>query len=135
MTEFSPVWISTEEQLRRLADAYTHASLAQKALGRFHFPAGTAHIRGLLMPWMRMPIIFVAQGRLTIANGALRFRATPPRLFGWQVREVDSTLTFELTPSDVRAVEPFAFASPVGQLFDLPLTRVRTTKHGPVNDF
>ena len=120
MTECSPVWLSTEEQLRRLADAYTQASVMQKSLGRFHLLSGTAHLRGLLMPWARVPIVFVAQGSLTIGDAALRFRATPPRLFGWQVQEVDSTLTFELTPSDVETVEPFTFPSPVARLFDLP---------------
>lgn len=135
MTEFSPVWLSTEEQLHRLADAYTQASLVRKSLGRFRFPSGTAHLRGLLMPWARIPIVFVAQGSLTIADTALRFRATPPSVFGWQVQEVDATLTFELTPRDVEMVEPFTFPSPVARLFDLPFTRVRTTKPGLAHDF
>jgi hypothetical protein len=56
-------------------------------------------------------------------------------VFGWAVREVDSTLTFELTPSDIRSVEPFSFPSPVARLFDLPFTRVRTTKLGLAHDF
>lgn len=134
MTEFSPVWLSTEEQLRRLADAYTQASLPQKLSGRYPLPSATAHLRGLLMPWMQIPIVYVSHGRLTIAN-TLRFRATPPRVFGWRVRDVDSTLTFELTPSDIRTVEPFTFPSPVARLFDLPFTRVRTTKPGLAHEF
>ena len=135
MTEFSPVWLSTEEQLRRLAEAYTQASVVQKSLGRFPLPSGTAHLQGWLMPWARVAIVYVAQGRLTIANTVLRFRAAPPRMFGWHVREVDSTLTFELTPQDIRTVEPFPLESPVARLFDLPLTRVRTTKPGLAQDF
>ncbi|HKW12723.1 MAG TPA: hypothetical protein VJO33_20210 [Gemmatimonadaceae bacterium] len=134
MTEFSPVWLSTEEQLRRLADAYTHASLLRKFSGRYPLPSGTAHLRGLLMPWMQIPIVYVAHGRIMFAN-TLRFRATPPRVFGWQVRDVDHTLTFELTPSEIQTVEPFTFPSPVARLFDLPFTRVRTTKPGLAHDF
>jgi hypothetical protein len=84
---------------------------------------------------MRIPIVYVAQGRLTITNSALRFRAAPPQMFGWQVLEVDSTLTFELTPRDIESVEPFTFPSPVARLFDLPFTRVRTTKPGLAPDF
>jgi hypothetical protein len=135
MTEFSPVWLSTEEQLRRLAEAYTQASLLRKFSGRYSLPSGTAHLRGLLTPWMQIPIVYVAHGRITIANTAVRFRGTPPSVFGWQVRDVDSTLTFELTPSDIRTVEPFTFPSPVARLFDLPFTRVRTTKAGLAHDF
>jgi hypothetical protein len=133
--EFSPVWLSTEEQLRRLADVFTQASFVEKTLGRYRVPPGTAHARGLFMSWMRVPIVYVAQGRLTITNTALRFRATPPQMVGWQVLEVDSTLTFELTPKDIQSVEPFTFPSPVGRLFDLSFTRIRTTKPGLAPDF
>jgi hypothetical protein len=70
-----------------------------------------------------------------MTGAALRFRAAPPHVFGWAVREVDSTLTFELTPSDIHSVEPFSFPSPVARLFDLPFTRVRTTKPGLAHDF
>ena len=135
MTEFSSVWVSSEEQLRRLADAYTQASLLRKSVGNFRLPPGTAHFRGLLMPWMRVAVIYVAEGHLTITNSTLRFRAVQPRVFGWQVREVDSTLTFELTPTDIQTVEPSPFPSPVARLFDLPLTRVRTTRPGLAGDF
>lgn len=135
MTEFSPVWVSSQEQLNRLADAYAKASLLQKSLGTFRLPPGTAHIRGLLMPWMRAAIVYVAQGHLTMAATTLRFRAVQPRVFGWQVRDVDSSLTFELTPTDIRAIEPFPFPSPVVRFFDIPLTRVRTTKPGLAGDF
>ena len=135
MPEFSPVWVSSEEQLQRLADAYTQASPLRKAIGTFRLPPGTAHLRGRLMPWMRAAIVYVAQGRLTIANSTLRFRAAQPHVFGWQVREVDSSLAFELTPTDIRTVEPFPFPSPVARFFDLPLTRVRTTKPGLAGDF
>ncbi len=135
MTEFSPVWLSTEEQLHRLADSYAHASVGQKLLGRFRFPAGTAHLRGVIMPWARAAIVYLAQGRLTIDNSALCFQAAAPRVFGWLVRDVDTTLRFEFTPRDIQTVEPFAFASPVARLFDLPLTRVRTAKPGLAHDF
>ena len=87
-------------------------------------------MRGLFMSWMCVPIVFVAQGRLTVTNTTLRFRATPPQLIGWQLLDVESTLTFELTPNDIVSVEPFSFPSPVGRLFDLPFTRIRTTKAG-----
>ena len=135
MTEFSPVWISTEQQLRRLADAYTQATVVQKLLGRYRLPPGTAHLQGLFMPWARVPIVYVAQGPLSMDNVALRFRATSALLFGWRVREVDSTLTLELTPTDIQSVEPFTFDSPVARLFDLPFTRVRTSKTGIARDF
>ncbi|HKW47635.1 MAG TPA: hypothetical protein VJN70_09320 [Gemmatimonadaceae bacterium] len=55
----------------------------------------------------------------------LRFGAASSRAFGWKIRDVDSTLTFELTSKDIRSVEPFAFPSPFARLFDLPFTRVQ----------
>jgi len=133
--DFFPVWLSTEEQLRRLADVFAQASVVEKMLGRYRIPPGTAHARGLLMSWMRVPIVYVAQGRLTITPTAVRFRATPPQMFGWQALDVDSTLTFELTPNDIQSVEPFTFPSPVARLFDLPFTRVQITKPGLAPDF
>src|SRR5262245_26692927 len=98
-------------------------------------PAGTAHVRGVVMPWARAPIVYLAQGRLTIAATAVRFRAAPPAVFGWQVLNVDSTLSFELAPGDIQTLEPFAFSSPVARLFDLPFTRLRTTKLGFAHEF
>src|SRR5215475_8910707 len=106
MKTFSRVWLSTEEQLHRLADAYTQASLIRKSIGRFQFPSDTAHLQSLVMPWARVPLAYVAQGRLTFDHTAVSFRAEPPRQPGWQVREVYSDLAFELAPSDIRTVEP-----------------------------
>jgi len=135
--EFYPVWLSTEEQLRRVAEAFTQASFVEKSLGRYRLPPGTAHARSLFMSWMRLPIAYVSQGRLTITNTALRFRAAPPQLFGWQVLEVDSTLTFELTPNDIQSVETYTFPSAAARLRlpGLQFTRVRITQPGLAPDF
>lgn len=135
MKEYSPVWISTAEQLDRLDAAYRAATLPGKLLGTFALPEGTSHLRGLLMPWLRLPLVFVAQGRLSLEGGRLAFAPTPFRPLGWLVRGVQHDLRWEIGPNEVAAVEPADFSSPVARLFDLPFTQVRTARPGLQGEF
>lgn len=135
MKEYSPVWISTAEQLDRLDATYRAATLPAKLLGTFAIPEGTPHARGLLMPWTRVPLVCVAQGRLSLAGGRLAFAPTPFQAFGWLVRGTQRDLRWELGPSEIVAVEPADFSSPVARFFDIPFTRVRTGQPGLLGEF
>jgi hypothetical protein len=134
LNDFSPVWISTAEQLARLEASYRSASLLAKLLGRFAFPEGTAHVRGIVMPWARVPLVAIAQGRLTVAGDRLTFAATPLRVPGWLVRGMHD-LHWELGRADVVAVDPADFASPFARMFDIPFTRLRTRRPGLLSEF
>jgi hypothetical protein len=61
MTQFELVWISSDAQLAALTRAYAGASPATKLLGTYALEPGVAQMRGILMPWMRMPLLFVAK--------------------------------------------------------------------------
>jgi hypothetical protein len=135
VTDFQPVWISTTEQLTRLAASYRSASLLGKVLGRFSFPEGTAHARGIVIPWMRAPLALLAEGRLTVYERGIAFAATPFRVPGSLVRGVDDDLRAELGRAEVTAVEPAPFASPFARHFDIPFTRIRTKRQGLLGDF
>ena len=135
MEEFSPVWISTTEQLRSLDATFRRASLPAKLLGTFALPEGAPHLRGIVTPWMRVPLVMLAQGRLSVGGGRLTFLATPFRAPGWRVGGVQRDLRWEIDRGELTAVEPADFSSPVAKLFDLPFTRVRTARPGLLADF
>ena len=125
---FAPVWFTTDQQLVALAAAYGNASLLKRLLGTFRFPAGTAHIQGALTPWMRIPIAFVSAGDLDIVDNAIEYCPRPYRLFGWRVRNIKDGTHFRLQRAEVLAVEAADFSSPVAGRFDIPFTRLRTTR-------
>jgi hypothetical protein len=63
------------------------------------------------------------------------FRQEPYRVFGWRVSTLLEGLSFNLFPNDVSAIEPADFRSPVMRTFDVPFTRVRTSKPSPIDNF
>ena len=134
MTEFAPLWISTDEQLAWMQSSYQQASLATKMLGSYQVPQGRAHLRGLLMPWMRVPLIFVASGRGTVRGTQFEFTPRPHRVFGWLVQGTQNNLRFSLDLTDV-TLEAVDFTSPVASTFNVPFTRVRSGAPGLLGNF
>lgn len=135
MVHFDWVWLSTDTQITALTDAYTRASLATKLLGRYDLPDGVAHIRSYLPPWMRMALVFVAEGRLDIGDGTVTFTPRQHRMLGYRMVGVRTDLGFEYSASDLTAIEPAVFRSPVARLFDFPFTRIRTGDAPPLDNF
>ena len=136
MTELDPVWVSSDAQLAAAVRAYANASIATKLLGTYgrSMEPGVAYLRGIWMPWMRIPLIFVAQGRLALRGTGCEFVPHQRAPFGWRIRGGNPNLAFRLRPSEIVAVDPADFRSPVARLFDIPFTRVRTTQQGPTRD-
>ena len=118
-----------------LVSAYRSASLVTKLTGRYDVTDDVASLRGILMPWMRMPLVLVAQGELSITESGMSFRPVPYRLFGWIARSPHKNLSFALSRRDVLSVEAVDFSSPVMRFFDLPFTRIRTVAPTPLNNF
>jgi hypothetical protein len=135
MTQFDPVWISTDAQIMALTRAYANGSLVTKLLGTYVLEPEVSHIRGILTPWMRMPLVFVAQGRLTVDTNQCEFIPQRRRMFGWRLRGGNPGLTFRFKASEIAAVSPADFQSPVAGLFDIPFTRLRTMHAGVTQDF
>lgn len=132
---FSPVWLSTDRQLAALVQAYTSASPMARLTGRLPVPEGVTHMRGVLLPWMRMALVLSAQGELGFYRGSLMFKQKPFKAFGWRVLGQHEKLSFSLDLQDIVAIEPADFSSPVMRLFDLPFTRIRTTREGVQQNF
>ena len=55
------------------------------------------------------------------------FRSTPFTLPLNVVRNIDKTLAFSIQSSEITAIEPYEFISPVAHFFDMVFARVRTT--------
>jgi hypothetical protein len=135
MTRFNPVWLSTDTQIQALIEGYRKASWKQRILGNAEVPPGVAHLKGWLIPWMRVPLAFVAEGSLEVREDAISFTVTPLRAPGWTVRDVRPDVGFHLSTSEITAVEAADVSSPVGTFFNLPFTRLTTTRPPPLNDF
>jgi hypothetical protein len=132
---FSPVWFSTDRQLETLVQVFKSATITSKLLGRFDIPADCASIQSIFMPWARAPLALQAQGAVTLNERSLSFRPRSFRVFGWRVRSPMKEISFDLSPVDVLAIEPADFSSPFMRAFDLPFTRVRTSKPTPIDNF
>ena len=132
---YSPVWFSTDYQMKAVISAYQAASLITKLGGRYSVPGDAAFLRGILMPWMRMPLVFTTQGELNITGSEISFRPIPYRTFGWIVKSPYKKLSFILKLKDISAVALEDFKSPAMHFFDMPFTRIRTTKEPPLNNF
>jgi hypothetical protein len=132
---FSPVWFSTDRQLAALAQSWESATMTSKLLGRFETPADCASLHGIIVPWMRVPTGLQAEGVMGLNQMSLSFRQEPYRVFGWRLDSPLKDLSFDLFPNDVSAIEAADFRSPVMRTFDVPFTRVRTSKPSPIDNF
>ena len=137
---FSPVWFSTDRQLAALTQSLESATTTSKLLVRFEIPTDCASLRGVIIPWMRVPLGLQAQGVIGLNEASFSFRQEPYRVFGWRFRTPLDDLSFNLFPNDVSAIEPADFRSPVMRrlgvtFFDVPFTRVRTSKPSPIDNF
>jgi hypothetical protein len=132
---FDLVWLSTDAQIAALTEAYRRATLATKLLARFDLPQDAAQMRSFLMPWTRLPLVFVAQGRLTVDERTVAFTPRIHRIFGWRLFGVRSDLWFQYSASELAAVEPADLGSPVAHFFDIPFTRIRTAHAPPLDNF
>jgi hypothetical protein len=135
MRRFDWVWSSTDTQVTTALQLYRDASLLTKMLGRYKFPSGTSHISGYVTPWMRVALIFVSEGALSIGDGRLSFQPERHRMFGWRMVNVRSDLAFDLPVGEIDMIEAADFSSPVAHLFDIPFTRVRTRLSPPLDNF
>jgi hypothetical protein len=135
MRRFEWVWLSTDAQLSTVVENYRRASLGTKLLGTYKFRNDAAHARGLLMPWIRVPLLFLSEGALAVTEHSIVFAGQRHRMFGWRMVGVRSDLQFEHSVSEITSVEVVDFSSPVAKLFNIPFTRVRTDRAAPFDDF
>jgi hypothetical protein len=75
-----------------------------------------------------------SSGHLVIKDQLLEFEARPWDPPHCEVYHLRTDLRFELTDRDITGVEPFEAVSPVMRYYNLPFTRIRTTKGGELSD-
>lgn len=132
---FDTVWISTDAQFAAFDAAVRNASWLTKAIGRYPIRPGAAYISMRFPPW-KIPIVFVANGALSIESNATTFASTPVRkVFGMRYHNVQTDFAFALSGADIRAVEAYEIKSPFLSHFDMSWTRVRTARSAPLDDF
>jgi hypothetical protein len=132
---YSPVWFTNDRQLDGLVFAYKSSSLLSKIIGRVEMSDDLTSLRGLLMPWMRMPAVMMAQGELCLVDSEISFRPGTYKAFGWRIRGPYEHLSFDLRREDVVSIEVTDFKSPVWRAFDFPFARIRTTRPSPIDNF
>jgi hypothetical protein len=132
---YAPVWFSSDRQMTALLQSFASATMTSKLLGRFKVPDDSPYLQHVLMPWHRLPIVLQAQGVVDLGETSLTFRPKPYRLLGHRVRNTLKDLSFDLHPTDVNAIEPADFRSPVSRILDLPFTRIRTSRPSPIDNF
>ena len=124
---FDSIWVSSVEHLAAFQQAFERTSFFRRhLLGTYDLPDGFPYLRPFLSH-SRIPLIFFAHGCLCISPNGLVFRSTPFTLPLNVVRNIDKTLEFSIQSSEITAIEPYEFLSPVAHLFDMVFARVRTT--------
>jgi hypothetical protein len=140
-TVFRPsVWLSSVEHLRQFVKVHRDGSPLAKFLGRYSMPKEFPHVQWWLFPWMRVPIIYFANGSLTVSPAGMRFESRPRTLFGASVVNVPRDLCFDVARESIKTVEPFTLDPaeapfPALSYFNFPWTRVRTSNSGIAADF
>ena len=129
------VWLSTEAQFRAFDEAWSSASWLRKHIGRYRITPGAAYTQSVLMPWMRIPILIVASGKLDIDATHVEFTPKPRFGFGWVRRNIRSDLAFSIDRAQISAVEAYDRRSPVSSRYDMLWTRIRADCPPPLNDF
>ena len=132
---FEPVWVSSAEHLQTFERAYRECSYVRLFAGAWKLPEGFPYVRGWMgIPW-RVPIVMFSSGQVRIEDRLLEFEAKPWRLPLNRLHHLRTDLRFTLTDEDITEVKAFEFASPIMRYYNLPFTRIRTTKGGELADF
>jgi hypothetical protein len=131
---FGPVWFSTDRQLSAVACSWESASIISKLLGKLEVPSDCAWIEGTSRA-QRFPLAMQAQGVINLNEKSLTFRAIPWHRVGWRGRGLLNDLCLDLFPKDVLKIEPADSPSPVMRVFEIPFTRILTSKPSPIDNF
>jgi hypothetical protein len=140
-TEFRrPVWLSSVEHQRQLVAIYRDSSRLAKLTGAHRLPDGFPHLVYWLLPFVRVPIIYFANGRLLASPERMRFESLPRNLLGASLVNVRTDLCFDVPREAIQQVEPYRLDPaelPIPGLsyFNFPWTRVRTLASGIAADF
>jgi hypothetical protein len=129
------VWFSTRTQFEAFDNAIKNASWLRKILGRYRLPDGIAYLKMQL--WMKIPLVLVARGTLTINSDHIHFASLPKRnRFDRLERNLWDNFNFDLGTSDIVCIE--AFERQPGFFsghFSLPWTRLVTKLPPPLDEF
>jgi hypothetical protein len=136
MIAFEPVWICTDEHIRKFHAIYRQADFIEKMFGAYNFPPGYPymHMGWGLLPFYKFPLVFVASGIGWIQNDSFYFQSRPFNVFGYITRNL-LDLKFGLGAGDQVQVTRAKVESPVLQYYSIPFTRLQTKREGLLSDF
>ncbi len=135
-----PVWVSSVDHLNQFLSILSDSSFLTKFVGLYNLPEGFPFLRIWLLPFVRIPIICFANGRLILSPNDLHFEAAPWHLFGASVANLRADLNFEITSDRIQSVEqymvdPTNLPVPAIRYFSFRWTRVRSLSTGLTSDF
>lgn len=138
MITFEPVWISTDEHMKKLYAIYKQASTLDKILGIYNLPPNFPQaqmVQGLLPFFNRkVPIVAIASGLGEIGDTEFSFQSKPFHIFGSITKNL-MDLEFKLSKDELIEVTHAKADSPIIQYYSTPFTRVRTTREGLLSNF
>lgn len=121
--QFKNAWISSKQHFMTLAEIYRNSSLLRKTTCIFPIPEGFPHLR-MLLGICRAPAAFTALGIIELGNDLLRFESTPAPMIQHKLRNIDSSLTFEISRNQIGSVTRYTGSSPFMKHFDIPFIQV-----------
>lgn len=134
--QFEPVWISTMAHLDRLHQLFRHTSALKKAFGIYDIPEGFPYAQyGSILLTLKAPLVMVANGIMHIENQKIRYLARPMQVRGSQIHNLQINLEFDIHADELISIERYLGKSPVSKHFDLPFTRIRSSRSGLQEDF
>src|SRR5262249_20067863 len=132
---FSEVWVSSIEHMDSFTRIWKKASKIQRFFGICNIPSGFPYTRyPWWWPWPR-PLVFFANGRLSVTPEALAFETQPrPAPFCNTEVGLRQQWSFVLRRNQVAAVKSFTVAEPFIKFFTLPWVHLRGASVLPASD-
>ena len=138
MTIFQPVWISTDEHLKKFYAIYNQASILGKMFGVYSLPANYPYVHmfwGIFPIILKVPVVTIASGIGKIDDAKFLFQSKPFNPFGSTTKNL-LDLEFDLDANELTQVTRTKGAeSPLVQSYSIPFIRVQTKRDGLLNNF
>lgn len=109
--KFHPVWVSSVEHLRTFNDVIDSASLVERLTGSYKIPSSFPRL-GLRRPFLGvacMPIVYFAEGTLTLGPGLIDYAAETPHRPRASYEGIDVTLTFQLGAGAIQSLDRYHY--------------------------
>jgi hypothetical protein len=131
---FHPILVSSINHIDTWADIVHNASWWRRRWGVFTIPPSFPHVVCL---FYRIPVVFFANGTLSIESDMVSFTASCPRSFGVKYRNLLNELHFQLSAGDIKSIERYRNPRPFRRIeyYNINWVRVQTRENLFSGDF